>query len=191
LRRRSPWSAVDAAFARPPKSTEQILHPEKYVADEAPVAVAIAAPPSLATLGYAIVHSTTWGELGIQLVLRSKGLDLDGAALAAAGWSGDRAIVLARATAQTPRRSIGVARMEWDSEVDALEATEAFVKAIDRTTLGAVVSHEAMRTQWFALDGTVSWVERRERSLVVAIGVPAPHARILTDEIWTASTLVP
>src|SRR5215468_1969894 len=33
LRRRQPWSAVDAAFARPPRSTEQILHPERYLAD--------------------------------------------------------------------------------------------------------------------------------------------------------------
>ncbi|MEO5941629.1 MAG: hypothetical protein ABIZ72_11360, partial [Candidatus Limnocylindrales bacterium] len=33
------WAAVNAAFARPPASTEQILHPEKYAGGEAPIAV--------------------------------------------------------------------------------------------------------------------------------------------------------
>ena len=34
LRRTQPWSKVDDAFRRPPRSTEQILHPELYLADE-------------------------------------------------------------------------------------------------------------------------------------------------------------
>jgi hypothetical protein len=29
IRRRQPWSAVDAAFRRPPRSTEQIMHLDK------------------------------------------------------------------------------------------------------------------------------------------------------------------
>ena len=35
------WDAVNAAFATPPASTEQILHPDKYLAGEAPVAVTL------------------------------------------------------------------------------------------------------------------------------------------------------
>ena len=34
------WPAVNAMFARPPASTEQVLHPDKYAAAEAPIAVA-------------------------------------------------------------------------------------------------------------------------------------------------------
>lgn len=68
LRRRQPWSAVDAAFVKPPRSTEQILHPERYLADDRPVPIAIDLPTSLR--GYSMRHSTVWGELGFGLYLR-------------------------------------------------------------------------------------------------------------------------
>jgi hypothetical protein len=35
------WRAVDSAFAKPPASTEQILHPDKYTAGEQPDAVTL------------------------------------------------------------------------------------------------------------------------------------------------------
>ncbi|HET9623363.1 MAG TPA: hypothetical protein VFP84_18445, partial [Kofleriaceae bacterium] len=72
LRHHQPWRAVDAAYARPPRSTEQVLHPEKYLADEAPVPVALAAPAALP--GFALSHATVWGELGFDLWLRSPGV---------------------------------------------------------------------------------------------------------------------
>ena len=37
------WAAVDALYAKPPASTEQVLHPEKYAAGEAPIKVAFPA----------------------------------------------------------------------------------------------------------------------------------------------------
>src|SRR5262249_20761062 len=104
LRRRQPWSAVDAAFRRPPRSTEQIIHPERYLADDKPIPIAITAPPSLA--GYAITHSTVWGELGFDLFLRSHGVDAAVAAEAAAGWGGDRAVVLTKAGDTRPDHAV-------------------------------------------------------------------------------------
>ncbi|MBA2539966.1 MAG: hypothetical protein H0V17_10055, partial [Deltaproteobacteria bacterium] len=117
LRRRQPWSAVDAAFAKPPRSTEQILHPERYLADDKPVPIAIDAPASLR--GYTVRHSTVWGELGFGLYLRSHGIDPATATGAAEGWGGDRVIVLARDGETRPERGIAIARTEWDSEADA------------------------------------------------------------------------
>ena len=34
------WDAVNAAYDQPPASTEQVLHPEKYVSGERPAEVA-------------------------------------------------------------------------------------------------------------------------------------------------------
>src|SRR5205085_2660255 len=117
LRRRNPWSAVDAAFAKPPKSTEQIMHPERYLADDAPGPVEIDAPAALP--GYKLAHSTVWGELGFSLLLRSLGVDPATAATAAEGWGGDRAVVFARPNEHRANKAVGIARTEWDSEVDA------------------------------------------------------------------------
>jgi hypothetical protein len=174
LRRSEPWSAVDAAFKRPPRSTEQILHLDKYVADEKPVSVALSAPAALAD--YTVLHSTVWGELGVSLFLRAHGIDEAMAGQAAAGWGGDRAIVLARADDPRPSRSIGLARLAWDSEADAIEAHDAIVRAIDDEIFGTTVEHTGDYTSWLGIDGTVSSVERRGDTITIAVGIPAPLA---------------
>jgi hypothetical protein len=185
LRRRQPWSAVDDAFAHPPRSTEQILHPERYVADDLPVPIEARVPAALP--GFAIVHSTVWGELGFDLWLRSHGIDERGAADAAAGWGGDRVIVLARPGERRAAKAVGIARTEWDSEADAIEAAEAAGKALAEAVVGGTVDRTATRMRLFGVDGTLSWIERRGASLVIVIGAPAWSADALAAEVWTAT----
>ena len=189
LRRRQPWSAVDAAFARPPKSTEQVLHPERYFADDPPIPVAVRVPVALP--GFAIAHATVWGELGFDLWLRSHGVDERGAAVAAEGWGGDRAVVLTRRGDRRAARAVGIVRTEWDSEVDAIEAAEAAGKALSASVVGSTVQRSETRMQLFGLDGTVSWLERKGPSLVIVVGAPAWSAAALATEVWTATTASP
>jgi hypothetical protein len=184
LRRTRPWSAVDGAFKRPPRSTEQVLHPEKYINDEKPVAVTASALPSLPE--YPIVHQTVWGELGFELFLRAHGITDDVAAEAAAGWRGDRAIVLAKPGDPRPEHAVAVIRLAWDTEIDAIEAHDAAVRAIDRTTPGATLANDDLQTRWLALDGTVSYVERRGSSLVIGLGIPARVADAVIADAWTS-----
>lgn len=185
LRRRQPWSAVDAAYAKPPKSTEQIIHPERYLAGDDPVPIEIKAPAALR--GFTPARSTVWGEFGFDVFLRSQGVDGATAAEAAAGWGGDREMTLARADDKRPERAVGISRSEWDSEADAVEAFEAAEKALDHLVVGATIDHIGTKTRWLALDGTVTWIERRGPSLVMVIGAPAWSADALGAETWTAT----
>ncbi len=84
-----PLSAVDALWNDPPDSSEQVLHPEKYDACEAPVAVAEAALPALPGFGRPTA-SDVLGELVVRTWLATA-LPPEIAARAAAGWGGDRA----------------------------------------------------------------------------------------------------
>jgi hypothetical protein len=184
LRRHKPWSAVNAAFKRPPRSTEQILHPAKYIHDEKPVPVTAAVLPSLPD--YAILHQTVWGELGFELFLRAHGISDVVSEEAASGWGGDRAIVLAKPGDDRPTHAIGLIRLAWDTEIDAIEAHDAAVRAIDRTTPGATLANDDVQTRWLALDGTVSYVERRGTSLVIGLGIPARVADAVIADAWTS-----
>jgi hypothetical protein len=187
LRRRQPWSAVDAAFARPPASTEQILHPERYFADDPPIPIEAVAPAALP--GFAIVHTTVWGELGFDLWLRSHGVTERSAAVAAAGWGGDRVIVLARPGDRRAGKAVGIARTEWDSEIDAIEAAEAAGAALEASLVGATIDRSPTRTRLLGVDGTVSWLERRGPSLVIVLGAPAWSADALATQAWTATRI--
>ena len=65
------WDAVNRAFESPPDSTEQILHPEKYAAREAPVDVSL--PDDLAARmgeGWTQTIDDTFGEFQIGAWLR-------------------------------------------------------------------------------------------------------------------------
>ncbi|HEY0253764.1 MAG TPA: hypothetical protein VGC41_19675 [Kofleriaceae bacterium] len=168
LRRTKPWSAIDAAFKRPPRSTEQILHVEKYLADEKPIAVAATEPLA----GYELVESTVWGELGTRSFLRAHGVDAYISSRAAAGWGGDRVLAFAKAGETNARRAIGVARFEWDTENDAREAQAAFEHALEAINVGGTIDQTMERTRWQNLDGTRSWIERKGKSLVIVIGAP-------------------
>lgn len=76
------FAAVDAAYAAPPLSTEQILAPDRYPADT-PVAVP---PPEADLPGYEVTETSVWGELGFRLLFDEV---LAGRPEAAAGWAGD------------------------------------------------------------------------------------------------------
>jgi hypothetical protein len=187
LRRRQPWSAVDAAFAKPPRSTEQIIHPERYLAGDEPVPIEIKQPTSLRD--FTPAQSSVWGELGFTLFLRSHGVNDSAATEAGAGWGGDRAVTFAKGDDKRPQRAVGVSRSEWDSEADALEAFEASEKALDHAVAGATIDHVGTRTRWMSLDGTVSWIDRKGPSLVMVIGAPAWAAEALAAEVWTISSI--
>jgi hypothetical protein len=89
VRARAPWTAVNALWEDPPASSEQVLHPEKYLAREKPVMVTIAKPPALGE-AWKEAASDVLGELGVRTWL---GLAAPRALAerAAAGWGGDRA----------------------------------------------------------------------------------------------------
>lgn len=189
LRRRQPWSAVDAAFRKPPASTEQVMHPERYLANDEPIGVAIDTLSSLKD--YRVAHRTVWGELGFQLFLRSHGVDPASATEAAAGWGGDRTITLTRNNDARPQMAVGVSRSEWDTEADAIEAHEAAVKALDAAIAGSVLEHTRTRTRWMSVEGNVSWVERKGPSVVMVHGAPVWAAESLLTEAWVMSRVMP
>lgn len=110
------FDRLNRTLANPPRSMEQVLHPEKYLdrVDE-PVEVAL---PEIG--GATPSFEGTLGEFLIRVLLRA-GRKADAAAAAAAGWGGDRYAVVE--TEAGWYRLIW--RSVWDSEADAREFSDA------------------------------------------------------------------
>jgi heme-degrading monooxygenase HmoA len=116
------YPAVDAVYAKLPESTEQVLHPDKYVAGEAPVAVKV--PSGLAAqmgAGWKAAGEDTLGELILQLWLTGNGVTAATAREAAAGWAGDHLELLRGPNGATTVYLV----TQWDSLVDAAEFSSA------------------------------------------------------------------
>jgi hypothetical protein len=121
------WAAIDDAFATPPQSTEQILHPAAFVAREPPLVVSLAPDlPAKLGPGWTQQPPDTMGELQLRAWLSALGIPAAQAATAADGWGGDRVALL-----EGPGGSWLVALVtRWDTERDALDFATAADAAI-------------------------------------------------------------
>jgi hypothetical protein len=130
------YPAVDSAYVSPPQSTEQVLHPEKYAAGEVPRDVGV--PAGLAARlgdGWTEAARDTLGELVLRVWLREGGLEAADSRAAAAGWGGDRLVLL-----RGPDGQLAVALLsEWDSVAEATEFAAAAHAAIAGLGLSGVV----------------------------------------------------
>ena len=116
------WTTVDPAFTRPPQSTEQILHPEKYLSGDEPQIIAL--PPLTDTLGtgWRLVEIETLGEFQTRLYLAQQ-VDPETADLASQGWDGDQYALYARDGEQ-----VLVFVSAWDSQADREEFVAAWTQ---------------------------------------------------------------
>ncbi len=113
---RGGWKGVNDLYTKPPQSTEQILHPERYRSGEAPVKVTM--PKVAAALGgdWAVVEEDTIGEIGWRSLLQAH-IGKMFASQTADGWGGDRYTLLKNKAGEY---SLAI-RAEWDAAADADE----------------------------------------------------------------------
>jgi hypothetical protein len=173
------WAAVDALYAEPPESTEQILHPAKLAPPrDLPRDVALPAVPA----GWRLVEEDVLGEAGIRVLLREwddpDSPDLEAEASAAAGWGGDRYRLFRR---DRDGKDLLVWNTAWDTEADAAEFGVAYRMAMERRFPAARPFGSPVRRQgsicqvwevasgrWLTLSRggrTVSVVDTGDRSL--------------------------
>ena len=117
LYERGGWAAVNAAYSAPPTSTEQILHPDRYLTGDAPVPVPI--PDLRPGLGdeWTLIHEGTMGEFWLRLYLENH-LEPSRVVTATEGWGGDYGVVYFN---ETSGETVLALRSVWDTMEDADE----------------------------------------------------------------------
>ena len=153
------WEAVDAVWERPPESTEQVLHPEKYAAGEEPIEVEL--PANLAAgmgPGWKAALEDTFGEHQIAVWLEETAdIEQADAAESAAGWGGDRLVSL-----EGPGGAWAIAwKTAWDSAAEARSfATDARAAIGASTGSGDVLAGASDVESWIVLAGDAATLGR-------------------------------
>jgi hypothetical protein len=111
------YPALDAAWVNPPQSTEQILHPEKYRADEGPSLVTL--PDLQPVLGddWTLAAESVLGEFMLEQYL-AQHLNETQVETAVTGWGGDRFAIYAN---EANGSFLMVLHNVWDTVADSTE----------------------------------------------------------------------
>jgi len=117
------WSAVDAAYANPPRSTEQILHPDRYHSGDMPQIVSLTPLTDTLGAGWRQTDEDILGEYFIRYYLQQR-IPQEDAQAAAEGWGGDRYVVHYR---EADEALLLAAYIVWDTAGDAEEFVDAYV----------------------------------------------------------------
>jgi hypothetical protein len=174
VHRKGGWQLITRAYTDLPKSTEQIMHPEKYFAREEPVReIAWQDVSAVLGKGWRVTDYDVSGEWGYYLILDEHLKSRADSMKAAAGWGGDRYVLY-----EGPGRAdaLLVQYTQWDTEEDAAEFFDAYVRRTDRRYKqlgGARLAPEAAATRaaWTTTEGGVV-VERRGPRVLMAEGLP-------------------
>lgn len=159
-------------FRDVPRSTEQILHPPLFLSTPPDEPTAVTLPtPRVGTK----VYENDMGEFGTRLIVYDYLKDPQTAQRAAAGWDGDKFMVVERGA----ERGL-VWAIVWDSPVDAGEFTDAMVRATMRRT-GAPQRSVGTGVSYTANGRTISIqpVSIGDRPLVVYSNVPEAMGSVI------------
>ncbi len=189
LRLLHPWAAMSDLYRDPPRSTAQILHPEKFLGDrEDPLPVAFPDLRVILAQRWRLVTEDELGEWGLGMVLetfldRTTGLSL------ADGWRGDRYQLWEDDQGQLAL----IYRVRWEAEGAAGSFAQAYAGLLEKKY--APLAGKALKrpgTVWSWQDGSQGFlVEQRGLEVLVLERVPAPALTPIRQALWPATAPAP
>jgi hypothetical protein len=160
--------ALAKAYDRPPRSTEQALHPEKYLSEpDEPTEFEGGDPTAALGDGWRLRYTDVLGEFDVRLLFAEK-LGRRRAQTVAAGWDGSRYWLCEK---EGSPAFFGIATV-WDAEADAGEFAQAWADwALQRDGKEGTAPGSEGEWRVETKDGLVV-VLRKGTSVFVADGVP-------------------
>ena len=180
------WSAVDKSYSKLPASTEQIMHPERFITRDDPVKIDIADLAGALGRDWKRVDADVNGEFGYQIALRE--FIGKAAVKAAAGWGGDRYLLYE----DTKNGATMLAQFTtWDTATDAVEFFDAYS---ERTEKRYKVNRSADATEklriYATAEGIVS-IELRGKDVVIIEGAQdRQQLGRLSERVWQSKKAV-
>ncbi|HEX8090831.1 MAG TPA: hypothetical protein VF762_18370, partial [Blastocatellia bacterium] len=163
------WQGLDRAYDSLPASTEQIMHPERFLARDNPVKVEL--PDLAASFGQDWKQSVADvnGEFGYQVIL-GEFIPKLAARRAATGWGGDRYALYEN------KANGAAALVEYTTWDNAMEAKEFFDAYAERTEKRYKVGRAADASQgprvYETTEGLAS-IELRDKDVLIVEGAQA------------------
>ena len=167
-----PWSAVDKIYSDLPKSTEQIMHPEKYLAarDE-PQTLSVTDPSAALGGSWKTNYQNVLGEFSVYLFLKLQLTD-EQAKTAAAGWDGDEIQLVEDGSGKS---SVFLSTV-WDTPEDAVEFQSAAKQWLKLRFPKGQVARDVPEAYALVDGGEYSGVEKHGNTVRLILRLPESMA---------------
>jgi hypothetical protein len=164
-----PWSAVDKIYSDLPESTEQIIHPEKYLVSRDNPKI-INSEQLVGPLGerWHEGYSSVLGEFSFFLLLKLY-LPEERAKKASEGWGGDLVALVEEAQGQ---ESFVLLDSIWDTDQDAEEFRQALEEWLPGRLPNASKSDDSGSGSTWMEDDRLSFAQKRGLKVRLVLGIP-------------------
>jgi len=175
------WQTLDLAYKYLPTSSEQIMHPERFLNRDNPVKIALADPSGVIGPDWKKSDKDVNGEFGY-LVALAEFIPARIARTAAAGWGGD-------AYALYENKSSGATLLiqytTWDSESDAREFFDAYSTRTEKRYGVRKPAASNTRQHIYETAEGVASVEIRGKDVVMIEGA-GTHEQLtrISEQTW-------
>ena len=168
------WLGVSLLYRYPPLSTEQILHPERYFDEpDPPTEIALKSLSFLFPQDWKEIENNVLGELMVRALFQ-RFFAAEEAAAVAEGWDGDRLVAF--------RRGDEVSFI-WATVWDSVEDAGKFYRRYQEMLAQKYAGRDAASAD--------SFVEQRDRRVIVVEGLAKEHAERQIEKIWQGMVLEP
>jgi hypothetical protein len=173
------WEMVNKAYKEQPQSTEQIMHPDKYMKErDDPVAIVLPDLSSTAGKKWELLEDNVLGELNTKLLF-TLFLGSIRAIKPSRGWGGDRFQVYRAEGGEEMILAWGTA---WDTEKDREEFVSRYLQAMKEKYKGVEFrTVESTDNACLISDKVVIWLGWQEKKALV---LEAPDQPTLLAMIW-------
>jgi len=180
------WNLINNAYDDHPKSTEQIIHLDKYTEGEDPIAVDL---PSLELLR-GVLGDNSWeemdngtvGEFDLRMTLEAFITPSEATEAAAAGWGGDKYAYLKNDDGE----KILVIHSTWDEAADAQEFFDLYAAnkaGIDINNNTWTLSANELNQKVWATDSLVTHLEITESDVLLIVAPNATTASLVHNAV--------
>jgi hypothetical protein len=173
-----PWSVVDKIYADLPSSSEQIMHPEKYLGQrDNPKPVEVEDPTPQLGKAWKITCKNVMGEFGLYLLLKLQ-LSEESAKNAAAGWGGDQAILVEE---NGSNNSAVFFESTWDDKEAADRYYGALANWLQKKYAQGRKTAESENGFAMLSAGEYISIRRRGNNVRLILGLPESYAEKFND----------